>query len=96
MKAYAILDMDIHDPEEYSKYPPLVRPLIEKHGGKITHRLSDFETVEGDWSPKRLLIVEFADKAAAKPFLDDPEYLPIKDIRLGAATSLMVIGTSEM
>jgi uncharacterized protein (DUF1330 family) len=45
---------------------------------------------------RRLLIVEFADKAAAKAFLDDPEYQPIKDIRLGAATSLMVIGTSEM
>ena len=96
MKAYAILDMDIHDPEVYSKYPPLVWPLIEKHGGMITHRISDFETVEGDWCPKRLLIVEFPDKAAAKAFLDDPEYQPLKDIRLGTATSLMVIGNSEM
>jgi uncharacterized protein (DUF1330 family) len=96
MKAYAILDIDIHDPEEYSKYPPLVWPLIEKHGGKITHRLSDFETVEGNWSPKRLLIVEFRDKAAAKAFLADPEYQPIKHIRLGASTSQMVIGNSEM
>ena len=51
-----------------------------------------------DWvfGRDRLLIVEFRDKAAAKAFLDDPEYQPIKDIRLGAATSLMVIGTSEM
>jgi uncharacterized protein (DUF1330 family) len=73
-----------------------VWPLIEKHGGKITHRLSDFETVEGNWSPKRLLIVEFPDKATAKAFLADPEYQPIKDIRLGAATSLMVIGNSEI
>ena len=35
MKAYALLDMDIHDPEGYSKYPPQVWPLIEKHGGRI-------------------------------------------------------------
>ena len=96
MKAYAILDMDIHDPEGYSKYPPLVWPLIEKHGGKITHRISDFEAVEGDWCPKRVLIVEFPGKAVAKAFLDDPDYQPIKDIRLGTATSLMVIGDSEM
>jgi uncharacterized protein (DUF1330 family) len=96
MKAYVFLDMDIHDPEKYSEYPLLVWPLIEKHGGKITHRVSKFETVEGDWSPKRLLILEFPEKAAARALLDDPEYQPIKDIRLGAATSLMVIGNSEM
>lgn len=96
MKAYAILDLDIHNPEEYSKYPPLVWPIIKKHGGKITHRISDFDTVEGDWCPKRVLIVEFPDKTAAHAFLDDPDYQPIKDIRLGTATSLMVIGNSEM
>ena len=49
MKAIAIVDMNVHDPEGYSKYPPLVWPLIERYGGKITHRISDFEIVEGDW-----------------------------------------------
>jgi len=96
MKAYAILDLDIHDPDGYSKYPPLVWPLIEKHDGKIIHRISDFEAVEGDWPPKRILIVEFPDKSTAKAFLDDPEYQPIKDIRLGTARTLMAIGNSEM
>lgn len=96
MKAYAILDMDIHDPETYSKYPPLVWPLIEKNGGKITHRISGFELVEGDWCPNRMLIVEFPDKAAVKAFLDYPDYQPIKDIRFRSATSLMVVGNSEM
>ena len=96
MKAIAIVDMDIHDPEGYAKYPPLVWPLIEKHGGVITHRISDFETVEGDWCPNRLLIVEFPDKAAARAFLADPEYQPLKDIRLRTTTSLMVVGDSEM
>jgi uncharacterized protein (DUF1330 family) len=96
MKAFAILDMDIHDPEGYSQYPPLVWPLIEKYGGKITHRISDFESIEGDWCPNRILIVEFPDKSTAKAFLDDPDYQPIKEIRLKTAASLMVIGNSEM
>ena len=96
MKAIAIVDMNVHDPEGYSKYPPLVWPLIERYGGKITHRISDFEIVEGDWCPDRMLIVEFPDKTAAKAFLADPEYQPVKDIRLRTTTSLMVVGNSEM
>jgi uncharacterized protein (DUF1330 family) len=96
MKAFAMVDMDIHDPEGYSKYPPLVWPLIEKHGGKITHRISEFEAVEGDWCPERMIIIEFPDKSAAKAFLDNPDYQPIKEIRLNSAASLMVIGNSEM
>jgi len=96
MKAYALLDMDIHDPEAYSRYPPQVWPLIEKHGGMVTHRIADFEVVEGDWCPNRMLIVEFPDKAAAKAFIDDPEYQPLKELRLRTASSLMVLGNSEM
>jgi len=88
--------MDIHDPEAYSRYPPQVWPLIEKHGGMVTHRIADFEVVEGDWCPNRMLIVEFPDKAAAKAFIDDPEYQPLKELRLRTASSLMVLGNSEM
>jgi uncharacterized protein (DUF1330 family) len=96
MKAFMLMDIDIHDPQGYSTYPPKVWPLIEKHGGKITHRISDFEVMEGDWCPKRVLLAEFPDKAAARAFLDDPEYQPFKEIRLKTATSLLVIGDSEM
>jgi uncharacterized protein (DUF1330 family) len=96
MKAFIVFDVDIHDPEGYSKYPPQVWPLIEKHGGKITHRISSFEVMEGDWCPKRMLIGEFPDKAAAKAFLADPEYQPMKELRLRTTTSLLVIGESEM
>ena len=31
--SYVLIDLDIHDEEGYSKYPPLVWPLIERHGG---------------------------------------------------------------
>ena len=96
MKAYALLDMEIHDPEGYSQYPPQVWPLIEKHGGKITHRISEFEVIEGDWCPGRMLIVEFPDKAAAKSFMGDPDYQPLKELRLNTTRSLMVLGNSEM
>jgi uncharacterized protein (DUF1330 family) len=96
MKAYALIDLDIHDPEGYSKYPPQVWPLIEKYSGKVTHRISEFEAVAGDWCPSRIVVIEFPVKSAAKAFLADPDYQPLKALRLNTANSLMVLGNSEM
>ncbi len=96
MTAFIMMDIYIDDMEGYSAYPRQVWPLIEKHGGKITHRMSNFEVLEGDWCPRRVLLAEFPDKAAAKAFMDDPDYQPLKDIRLKTSTSLIVLGDSEM
>ncbi len=96
MKAYLLMDIDIHDLAGYSTYPPQVWPMMERHGGKIIHRISGFESLEGDWCPKRVVLAEFPDKAAAKAFMDDPEYQPLKELRLNTATSLIVLGDSEM
>ncbi len=95
MTAYMLMDIDIHDPEGYSKYPPQVWPLIARHGGKITHRMNNFEVVEGDWCPRRVLLAEFPDKAAAMAFFEDPDYLPIKELRLNTSSAMIVLGDAE-
>lgn len=95
MAAYLFADMDIHDPAGYAEYPPKVWPLIEKHGGRVTHRISEFENLEGDWLPARMVIIEFPDKAAARAFMDDPEYDPVKQIRFRTAKSRLALGEGE-
>jgi uncharacterized protein (DUF1330 family) len=95
MTAYLFADMDIHDPAGYAEYPPKVWPLIEKHGGRLTHRISHFESLEGDWLPARMIIIEFPDKAAAQAFMDDPEYEPVKQIRFRTAHSRLALGEGE-
>ncbi len=39
--------------------------LIEKHGGKYRGRDGDSQVLEGNWSPSRLIILEFPDREAA-------------------------------
>jgi len=95
MTAYLLVDLDIFDRAGYAEYPPKVWPLIEKHGGKITHRISEFEATEGEWAPKRMVIIEFPSKALARAFLDDPDYEPVKAIRLRTANTLIAMGESE-
>ncbi|MCH8077891.1 MAG: DUF1330 domain-containing protein [SAR324 cluster bacterium] len=42
-------------------------PPIEKHGGRITHRIGAFEAWEGDWLPSRMVIIEFPHMSASAP-----------------------------
>ena len=90
MTAYLLVDL-----AGYGEYPPKVWPLIEKHAGKLTHRISGFEALEGDWTPSRLVIIEIPNKTNARAFLCDPDYEPVKAIRLRSANTLIAMGESE-
>jgi uncharacterized protein (DUF1330 family) len=46
--------------------------------------------LEGDWQPKRIVVLEFADLPAAERWYDSPEYRVARDIRAGAATMRMI------
>jgi len=95
MAAYIFAEMDVHDPKGYAEYPPRVMPLIQKHGGRVTHRIGRFEDWEGDVKAKRMVIIQFPDLDSAKAFWSDPEYPAVKEIRLRSATSRIFVGQSE-
>ena len=38
-------------------------------------------TLEGGWTPPRMVVLEFPDMAAAERFYDLPEYKPVLDMR---------------
>ena len=53
-------------------------------GGKV-------ETMEGDWAPKRLVVIKFENVTRARQWLDSEEYRPLKAMRHQAAKSQMII-----
>ena len=91
MAAYLIADIDVHDPATFERYRTAVPALIARHGGEYLVRGGALEVVEGTWQPKRIVVVKFPDKAAARAFLDDPEYQPVVELRLRSATSHLII-----
>ena len=96
MSAFLVVEMAIHDKEGYAAYPPLASQLVARHSGELRHLISDFEALEGDWHPQRLIVIEFPTKAAARAFLDDPDYASVKEIRAKTTTSRIVVGDSEL
>src|SRR5260370_3033007 len=59
MPAYLIANIEITDPSTYDQYKKLVPPTIAKYGGRYLARGGATEVLQGEWTPKRLVIVEF-------------------------------------
>jgi uncharacterized protein (DUF1330 family) len=91
MTAYVIVDIDVHDPVGYDEYKKLAPAAVELYGGKYIARGGKTETLEGDWTPSRLVILQFESNEQAKQWLNSPEYSAAKKMRHQTANSKMVV-----
>lgn len=90
MSAYVIVDVEIADPAGYADYKELAPPAVAAYGGKYLARGGPNETLEGDWRPGRLVILEFESIEKARDWLNSPEYAPARALRHQYARSRMV------
>jgi uncharacterized protein (DUF1330 family) len=90
MPAYVIVEADVHDPEQYARYQAVSPDAVHSGGGRFVVRGGELAVLEGDWSPSRLVVLEFPDLEAAKRWYDSPQYEEAKRRREGAANLRMV------
>jgi uncharacterized protein (DUF1330 family) len=91
MSAYVIVDITIHDPVGYEEYKKLAPAAVAAYDGKYIARGGKVETLEGDWSPKRLVILEFPTVERAKQWLNSEEYRAARALRHQTATTQMIV-----
>lgn len=91
MSAYVIVDIEVTDPAGYEEYKKLAPTAVALYGGRYAARGAQAETLEGDWNPSRLVILEFPSVEQAKAWLDSPEYAPARAMRYQYAKSKMVV-----
>ncbi len=70
MPAYLIVETDIHDPEQYEQYKAASPAAVAAGGGRFVARGGELAVLEGDWHPKRLVVLEFPDLETAKRFYE--------------------------
>ena len=91
MSAYVIAMLDVSDQENYEKYAQAAPAATAKFGGKAIARGPNAATLEGDFSPGRIVVLEFPSVEDAKAWYDSPEYQEAKNFRLGAAEFRMLV-----
>ncbi|NQU56645.1 MAG: DUF1330 domain-containing protein [Rhodospirillales bacterium] len=89
---YLIVDVQINDMDEYKKYMERAKPIAESYGGEYLVRGGDFKVLEGDYfTPRRLVLIRFPDKASGESFFNDPAYQDARAIRL-PVSDMTVVG----
>jgi uncharacterized protein (DUF1330 family) len=91
MCAYVIVEIDIVDPAGYEEYKQLASATVEKYGGKYIIRGGTVETLEGDWNPKRIVVLQFDSMQRAKEWLNSKEYREPRKMRHRTARTRMVV-----
>jgi uncharacterized protein (DUF1330 family) len=91
MPAYLIVDIEITDPETYKRYIEAAPASLEAYGGRYLVRGGKTEALEGDWQPKRFVVLEFESFEKAKAWWASSEYAEAKGMRQRSAVTNMVL-----
>ena len=91
MSAYVIVEIDILDPAGYEEYKTLAGATVETYGGKYIVRGGATEVLEGDWNPKRIVVLQFESMQRAKEWLNCEEYREPRKMRHRTAKTNMIL-----
>ena len=91
MPAYVVVEIEVLDAETYETYKQLAPPAIAAYGGRYLVRGGGVETLEGSWSPKRLVILEFPSVERAKEWWGSGEDERAKALRQQSSRTEMIV-----
>ncbi len=91
MSAYVVVEIEVQDPETYEEYKRQAPPSIAQYGGRYIIRGGQTETLEGEWNPKRFVMLEFDSVPQAKKWWNSPEYAAAKALRQKCAKTQMIV-----
>lgn len=91
MPAYVIVEISVTNKEAYEEYKTLAADSIAFYGGKYLIRGGKTETLEGNWHPERLVMLEFPSFERASEWYNSGMYAIAKPIRLKNAKSRMLL-----
>jgi uncharacterized protein (DUF1330 family) len=92
MPAYVIAVVsDAWDQEKLVQYREGNTKAVADHGGRFIARGGQQELLEGDWDPKRIVLIEFPDTDAARAWYHSDAYAPLRELRRSASVTDIVI-----
>ena len=91
MTAYLILDFSITDLPGFLPYADRIPAFIAAHGGRYIVRGVVPTVMEGDWTPERVVVLEFPSADHARAFLADPDAQPLFALRHRTTISQLIL-----
>ncbi len=90
MSAYVVFDVEIRDMARYQEFMQGVKPALEAAGARYLARGGAHKVYEGDWTPRRIVILEFPSVAAWEAFYSGDVYQGLKAVRDACSSARLV------
>lgn len=90
MAAYVIVDLDVKNEAALAGYRRAVPETVAKFGGRFLVRGGACELLEGSWTPKRVVVLEFPSMDALKRWYRSDDYKPLLADRLRHAEADLI------
>jgi uncharacterized protein (DUF1330 family) len=93
MAAYILIDrLSVTDPDRFRAYSGLAQASVGRHRGRYILRAeAQIEALEGNWTPSRIVFIEFDDAEGARRWWDSPEYAASRAIHADATISNIIL-----
>jgi len=90
LSAYVVFDVEIRDMSRYQDFMKQVKPALDAAGARYLARGGTHKVYEGDWEPRRIVILEFPSIATWEEFYNGPVYQGLKSIRDECSSARLV------
>jgi uncharacterized protein (DUF1330 family) len=91
MPVYMIIEARVRDPKSYREYQERVPAVVAAHGGRYLSRGNRIVALSGDWSPERIVLLEFPAEKDIFDWLSSPEYLALAPLREAGADTRAIL-----
>lgn len=92
MPALLIVDvLEVKDEEGYRQYREQVPATLAKFGATYLARGHNISVFDGDWDPKRIVVVQFPSLDAAREWWNSELYADLKKLRRRSTRMNMVL-----
>ena len=90
MAALVIFDVEIRNAERYQDFMRQVKSALDAVGARYLARGGQHKVYEGDWVPRRIVVLEFPSLAAWESFYFGSVYQGLKAIRDECSSARLV------
>jgi uncharacterized protein (DUF1330 family) len=91
MPVFFLAEIDVFDIEKYNSYIEKASHIVRLYGGEYVFRSDHIVPVSGNWTPRRLVMIQFKNKTDIQRCFGSKEYLQIKYLREQSTESRSVI-----
>ena len=91
MAGYLIAELNVTDQGLFAEFATKIVELVKAYDGRYLVRGGDTEVIEGDWSPQRVVVIEFDSYERVQEFVHSQEYKELAEIRSNSSTSSTIV-----